>query len=644
MTEVRIPVSADVQGGVSSIDRLVTALRKAGQEGKRFSDIDWNLPDLKKFAADAKHMQDRFQDISSGRVRGATAQAVRSGKYPDFVSWASGYSGQFTTARERENHQANVMRYIGAGTQFGTGGAGGGGGGGGGGGAGGGGGITPFPVGGMLKGMAALAGIGGVMSMAGKGLSAATDEATSIDRLLRSVNDTSHSFERFREIVRHAGDGLQLSNEETARLTNQFTKLSNAATVSEAARGTRNAVGFARSFGLAEDSTVAKFAQAKFMGAATDQKQFAVMIADAISVGKMWSKGDEVLSAVLNWFQTSESILARAPNPAGYVDIMTRMNASGVPGLRGQQGAVILGQLDQGIRHPGMGEAGMTMLWRALSQGKPLDPFEFKYRLEEGAFGGKKGGPTNLQLVMDTMKQMYGPGAGKDKLHALSNMFPGTSMHQWEALLGMGSVKAGKLGARLGKLGINEFNMSSAKDMAQINDADQGGLDAWRKSMLERGDVSRAQKDSLSGKSGEALRDALLRISAATGRESNVATDTLQSIKDLSNMVETSAAKLLEPLNAIRNVTVGVGNLLGVGGDALPGKGSVAESAMKALLLPFRERSDHDTPPKDRDVNVNIRLTDEDGTARARKELRVAQVRARRDGRSRPSNAPEAHR
>lgn len=56
MTEIRIPVSADVQGGLSSIDRLVTALRKAGQEGKRFSDIDWNLPDLKKFAADAKHM------------------------------------------------------------------------------------------------------------------------------------------------------------------------------------------------------------------------------------------------------------------------------------------------------------------------------------------------------------------------------------------------------------------------------------------------------------------------------------------------------------------------------------------------------------------------------------------------------------
>ena len=630
MTEVRIPVSADVQGGLSSIDRLVTALRKAGQEGKRFSDIDWNLPDLKKFAADAKHMQDRFQDISSGRVRGATAQAVRAGKYPDFVSWAAGNSSQFTTARERENHQANVMRYIGAGTQFG-GGAGSNGGGSGGGGA------SPFPVGGMLKGMAAMAGISGVMSMASKGLSSASDEATSIDRLLRSVDDTSHSFDRFRTLVRQAGDHLQLSNEETARLTVQFAKLSNSATVAGAAGDTRNAVGFARSFGLAEDSSVAKFAQAKFLGA-TDQKQFAVMIADAVSSGKMWGKTDEVLSSVVQWMQNSVSIMARTPNVPMYLDMQARMNASRVPGLMGGPGAAVLGQLDQGIRHPGMGEAGSTMLWRALSQGKPLDPFEFRYRAEEGAFGGKKGGPTNLQLVMDTMKTMYGPGAGKSKLDALANVFPGISMHQWEALLGMGSAKAGKLGSRLGTLGVNDFNMSGLKDMEQIMGADPNGLLELRKSMLGRSELSNTQKNSLNGKSGEDLRDALLRVSAATGRESNVATDTLQSIKDLSNMVEASAAKLLEPLNTIRNVTVGVGELLGVGGDTLPGKGSVAESAMKALLLPFRERSDHDTPPKDRDVNVNIRLTDEDGTARARKELRVEQVRARRDGKSRPSS------
>ena len=627
MTEVRIPVSADVQGGLSSIDRLVTALRKAGQEGKRFSDIDWNLPDLKKFAADAKHMQDRFQDISSGRVRGATAQAVRAGKYPDFVSWAAGNSSQFTTARERENHQANVMRYIGAGTQFGPGAGGSGGGAGGG---------SPFPVGGMLKGVAAMAGIGGVMAMAGKGISSASSEATSLDQLLRSVDDTSHSFDRFRTLVRQAGDNLQLSNEETMRLTAQFAKLSNSATVAGAAGDTRNAVGFARSFGLSEDSTTAKFAQAKFLGA-TDQKQFAVMIADAVSSGKMWGKTDEVLSSVVQWMQNSVSIMARTPNVPMYLDMQARMNASGVPGLTGGSGAALLGQLDQGIRHPGMGEAGSTFMWKALSQGKKLDPFTFKYRSEEGAFGGQKGGPSNLQLAMDTASQMYGKGASMEKLSALSNVL-GVSMHQAEALLRMGPHKAGKLGSYLGKLGLTDVNPTALKDMGQISGADAGGLEQWRKDLLGRKDITDDQKSALTGKTGEELRDAMMRLSAATGRAPNEATEMNQSIADLSKMVSESATKLLSPLTDIRNVVVKVGGFMGMGDAAVPSQGKYAFPDFPGL-----GRSDHDTPPHDAKIDVKIQLTDEDGTSRARKEQRVAATIARRNGTSVPVNAPPSN-
>lgn len=629
MTEVRIPVSADVQGGLSSIDRLVTALRKAGQEGKRFSDIDWNLPDLKKFAADAKHMQDRFQDISSGRVRGATAQAVRAGKYPDFVSWAAGNSSQFTTARARENHQNNVMRYIGAGTQFGPGAGGSGGGAGGG---------SPFPVGGMLKGVAAMAGIGGVMAMAGKGISSASSEATSLDQLLRSVDDTSHSFDRFRTLVRQAGDNLQLSNEETMRLTAQFAKLSNSATVAGAAGDTRNAVGFARSFGLSEDSTTAKFAQAKFLGA-TDQKQFAVMIADAVSSGKMWGKTDEVLSSVVQWMQNSVSIMARTPNVPMYLDMQARMNASKVPGLMGGPGAALLGQLDQGIRHPGMGEAGSTFMWKALSQGKPLNPFEFKYRSEGGAFGGQKGGPTNIQLVMDAMNQQYGPGNGREKQSALSNVFQGTSMRQWEELLRMGSGRAGKLGAYLGKLGLTDVNPTALKDMGQISGADAGGLEQWRKDLLGRKDITDDQKSALTGKTGEELRDAMMRLSAATGRAPNEATEMTQSIKDLSSMLSTTLANMIEPLTAIRNVVVKIGDFLLPGGE----KEKAPRGAYGTLGIPdlgtfpdFQFRGAADTAK----VDVKIHLMDEDGTTRKRKDMSMVGTINRSGGVSKPVNTP----
>lgn len=631
MTEVRIPVNVDVQSAAAALDRLVSALRKTGQAGKQFSDIDWNLPDLKKFSSDAQHMQAKFQDITAGRVRGATAQAVRSGKYPDIIAWAEGHSKQFTTVRERENHQANVLRYIGHDTQFGPGGGGGAPAGG----------ASPFPVGGMMKGMAALAGIGGLMAMVGKGVSSASDEGASIDRLLRSVDDTSHSFDRFRSLVRQAGDNLQLSNEETARLTVQFAKLSNAATIAGAAGDTRNAVGFARSFGLAEDSTVAKFAQAKFLGA-TEQKQFAVMIADAIGSGKMWGKGDEVLASVVQWMQSSTAILARTPSISGYLDMQARMNASGVAGLMGGQGAALLGQLDQGVRHPGMGEAGTTFMWRAMSQGKALDPFEFKYRLEEGAFGGKKGGPTNLQLAMDTANQMYGRGASKEKLSALSNVF-GISMHQWEELFKMGPVKAGRLSSRMGQLGITDFNATGLKDMQQILGADQSGLNDWRKTMLARGDVTQAQANTLTGASGEDLRDALLRVAAVTGREENEATKTQQSIKDLGNIMSETTAMLLEPLTMIRDVAVKFGGFMGMGENATPSKGKYALPdfpGLKAFGLGGREEG----PADSNRLDVKIQLMDEDGTARARKEARVALVKARRTGTSVPVNAPELRR
>lgn len=52
MADVRIPVSADASGAVNAFNQIRDAIQRAGQEGRAFSDLNLDHPELKELAED----------------------------------------------------------------------------------------------------------------------------------------------------------------------------------------------------------------------------------------------------------------------------------------------------------------------------------------------------------------------------------------------------------------------------------------------------------------------------------------------------------------------------------------------------------------------------------------------------------------
>jgi len=576
---VNIPIHTDPSQTVSALDRIGSAIRKAGQEGHKFSEIDFSHPELKQFSDDAKKLQSNFEELVKVG-RGGTAAAVRAGKYSDVFAWNEGHKRQFPNQSERVAHQRDVTNYVAQGTQFAAsekaasqsesgGGLG-----------------IPLPgMGGLLKWALGIAGITKATSMISEGVQSAQEEAIGLDTLSRSTNDLASDFDSLKSDVRAVGSGLQLTYNESVKLTRFYAQQSGLSDHSTIAGETRTSIGFARSYGMDPDSTVKSMGHMRWMGAAgDDRKQFAVMLADAINAGSMWAKASEVITAVEDWVKRSESVMVKPPNVSEYLSTQAAMNASGKPGFQGAAGASVLAQIDGGIRQPGFGEAGMNFMWRALSRSdntdpsssdnQNLDPFQLRYLLEEGAWGSRKSAfsdvapelansdQTNFEAVMSEMNRRYEGRSPLMKADALSNVL-NISMHQALGVSDMEPSKFGDLGKTLKEANIDfkDLNMTGLKEMGNISTGSYADLQLMREKLVGDGQLEKFEVGKLQRAENMAdLKQGLIEVVARVGRKENEGTKALDAMTQMKDELTKVGDKLLGPLTAIKS---SVGDILG---------------------------------------------------------------------------------
>jgi len=572
---VKIPVSADATRAISEMERFTGAIRKAGQEGRRFVDLDFSHPEMKQFADTMQEAQRRFDEIVKAG-RGATADKLRGGigrgAYSDVLGWWQHLpkDPKLQDPRLRERHMTNVMSGMFAGTPlqptvpgggspdgkpggggFGLPGIGGG-------------------IGSLLRWALPLVGLAKVGSMAAQGLGDATDEAIEISALRRSMGVLANDFESFRGHLRQSGEGLGITYQETVKLTRAFTNVSGVVEERAAFASTRDAVGFARATGMDPAQTVGRFGRAQWLqagGKTADTKELAYLFADAISAGEMFSKADEVMDAITSWVASSERVMVDAPNTRDYAALQAAMNASNRPGLQGQAGAALLNQVDSAIRGGGgAGDAGQNFLYRIMAGAGVRDPFEMQYRLENGAFEKLGDGRTIFQAVQEALKQQYAnPLMRASAGGRLLNM----SMHQYQALEGLNPADLDSLGTAGKRLGFDpsKLDTSTYLDVAMLGRKDLGELQKYRNHMLRSrgGELTEQQRTALGTNDEGELRDALIKTVAAIGMAKDLGRQAQEATIDIKNNIAELAGRGIPLLTGIKK---GIDAGFGLANDA----------------------------------------------------------------------------
>lgn len=579
---VRIPITADASQAASAFEKIRAAIRKTGQEGRAFADLDFSHPELKDLAGELGAVQQKFHDIQKHGI-GRTAGQLRSGSYRDVLQWYTEAPSRFTDRQERDRHMRNVLQHIAPAGRVPAPPSPGGGGGGRGHRDDASGWTAPrLNIGGLLRTLLPLAGIGGAAALAGKAVEGAASEDIGVDTLKRKLGDLGVNFDDLRQHLEAASAGLGVTYQETVKLATQFAKISNARPGDRLAASVRTGIGLARGLGLDPDVTNQYLAQGRWLGVAhkgdADSKQLALTFAEAISASGMWSRADEVMGAITRWVQSSERVMVHAPDVTRYAGMYAAMNRSGMPGLRGEAGEALMAQIDAAIRHGGaFGEAGQNFMWRALAKGGPIDPFQMEFLHEGGMFGSRHSEfgalpgkyrrflpanvndrTTNLQYITETFGQMFHNPF--QKWDAMKNVLGLNSLHQAMALDNLAPVQLGSVQHLLARnhIQFRDVNATGIAMLARVATAGGGELGRLRDDFLRRPDLSDADRGALASAHGEGLRDVLTKIASKYDQESTEGTKTRASIADLQNALTASGQHLLGVLNVVRDTATGI--------------------------------------------------------------------------------------
>lgn len=587
---VRIPISADAQHVQRALADIQAAIRRAGQEGKAFADLDLSHPELREFARDIEAATKRLEDLAKVG-RGATAATVRrlyDGSGGNVVEMLHRLHAEaqrrYPDPNDAARFLANTGRYIFQGTRFALpttppvpmappppgGGAGGG---------------IPLPglgaftggaatmLRGFLPAMLGMAGIQRVGAMVATGVSQAQQEAIGNDALLRTLRETELTFGTLRDRVRQAADGLGLTYQETQRLTTAWVRLTNETDSRYATGAVRFAAGMARGYGVDPTAMVQGLGRAQYLG--EDPRRFALLLAEAVREGRMSGRVEETMDALLRWTETS----ARQMTSPGSVDAFAAayaiLSGSGIPGLRGQFGESLLHAMNAAATQGGAaGDASQFLTFRALSRAGVSDPYHQQYILAGGMFErvGGAGSPTVLEAMWGEIDTLYAGRSRFERYHALARHFGISPRQAAEFANAMTMGRMGALSSALGgmNLDLSQVDPTSIRDMAEI--AGTSDLEGWRQRVLGgRYRLDATARARIQGASGEELREALIRALAGAGREDTEGTRVQQSQADLSNALTAASTALVPVLADMRASAAllgdGVGKLSGVLGD-----------------------------------------------------------------------------
>ena len=592
---VNIPVSADSSQAVAAIEKIRQAIKSAGQEGKAFTDLDFSHPELTGVASELQEVQRRFEQVRN--ARGSTGQGVRKTGASNFLDWYENHEAAFAgSPGAARRHVDNVGGYITSGTSFapappaGTvpppgaaagaapppppagltagdpllpGGYGrGGGGNGGSGGAIGGAysmvkgalGALPAPI----KFALGAAGIDGIGRMAGRAVGQAEDEAIGDDKLMRQLDGLGTDFETLRDAVRKTGDALHVTYGETQRLASLYGRMSGSTNAADVLDQTRFAAGVARGYGLDAGSFVG--AAGRMAQGGVDPKEFAGLLGDTIRDGMTGGQVEQTMNALVRWTETTNRALVDHSNVSDFAATLGLLNNTQLPGLRGENGVNLLGQVDQAVKRGGAGgQASEALTYRAMYGAGIKDPYDIQYRLEGGMFerGPNGSGRTNFQILYDQFNKDYAGVYGPQRREAGARMF-GVSQHQFEAL-----EKAHVSGASPGegmnflnehKISLDSLDPNSLNEVFQVLHADDKGLESWRAKLGDQHHVA-TQKGAaaLAGKSGDELREGLVRLLGDKGMSQTMGSQAQDSIASFSNALTQAGTGLIPAVSALRD-------------------------------------------------------------------------------------------
>lgn len=443
--------------------------------------------------------------------------------------------------------------------------------------------------GGAVAGLAGLAGglvalgIGKAIAEVKEKVSAAQNDLIGYDTLKRTLGDVNVSFNALQRSLHAASDGIDVTYQEAQKLGSEFAKISGSNDAKGLAEEVINGGGFGRSFGVDPGQSNAFFAQMRQFGVTRnpdDSRKLALDIGEAIGKSGAFSKADEMLQAISSYTTQQTRLGLTAANSTGYAGMLAGLVGSHTPGLDPQGAANLLARVNSAIANGGAsGEAGQNFLYRAIGSRNGLNPVAARLEMEQGAFGTGAGtfgsgtlfakwaqqnglsapgaagsGATNLEMTLQALRQNYAnPWLRLDAMHNLL----GTNLSQAMALDSIGPEKLGGLQHMLAASGVDLTKMSGTgiSALAQIGTGDRGTLNAQARALWSRLSPDEAKGLDAAAGSGdlEKLRTALVQLTAKYGQEQTEGQQTRKTIQDLDKDLTDAAAKMIGPLNTIRD-------------------------------------------------------------------------------------------
>lgn len=465
---------------------------------------------------------------------------------------------------------------------------------------------------GLLGGLGALGVgkiVGGVMENVGK----AEENNIALDKLKRTLGDVNVSFNALKTVVRGSADAVKITYGDATGLIQNFVKQGNVGSSQYGSLGSELSlgVGMSRAFGMDPAQGMGFLGSMRGVGMTSntqESRRIALLIGETIGKSGAFAKVEEVMDAIASYAtsQTRQG-LGRA-NVDGFAGMFSAMVGSGIPGLDPSGAGALLSRVNASLSAGGAKGEASQFFTGMVGQSMGLDPLMTRILREGGAFAtntsrfgkgsvyaqymgkeGPGGDTTFLQATLDRLRAMKlsdNPDDDK-KLRAESAAgHLGIGATQAMAMLMIAPNRMGELAS---KYNLSSLSGDGIANLAKAKYGTAEEVAGLSRSMLNRKDVSEADKASLRGAIGTSNeREILAKLTAQYDQERTTGSDIRDSKAALDN-IKTSLADRLVPL--MQTMRDGVVMLAGNGKSPREISEEVARLEGKDRLATLPERA-----------------------------------------------------
>jgi hypothetical protein len=311
----------------------------------------------------------------------------------------------------------------------------------------------------------------------------------------------------------------------------------------------------ARGYGVAPEMMTQVLGQGAYRG--IDPRQFALLIGEAVEKGNQTGQPEEVMRALLSWTATASRLLVTHTDAWQFASMYSALNASGLPGFKGQDASQLISQINSAvINGGGAGQAGQIEMYRALAHYGVTDAYATKMQLQKGMFELIPGtGVTNYDAIMRQLRSDYAGAPPNAFYNAMANLL-NITMPQAQQLAQIRPTDINFAERHLARNHISVANESGLQGIVSTLTEGHASLLDTRRQLLARGDLSGSEKAALqNAKSDDALKLLMVQAFAQHGMTGDRYTTLAQSETNLTDAITnlgTVEANLVGPINDLR--------------------------------------------------------------------------------------------